>query len=199
MYEKLSWYRTSWSTSLPLDGPPKTGPGGRRESISGRTARWLLLGGMVFLISACGFQLRGAADLPEAMDRTFVSLADGATEFARDLDRQLRANGVVVVTSPDQASAILDIPVARMQRRPLTISGTAQVREYELVFTVEYQVLDAAGQQLVPRDTIVLRRSYSFDEQEILAATREEEFLRADLSSAMSGQLLRRLEAGSGS
>ncbi len=149
-------------------------------------------------LAACGFQLRGAADLPEPMSRTHVSQPDPASSFARHLERQLRANGVEVTDTADDNAAVLEISTARMNRRPLTISGTAQVREYELVFTVVYRLVDARGEELIAPDTITLARSYSFDEQQILAATREEEFLRDDLSEAMVGQLLRRLEAGSG-
>ena len=43
-------------------------------------------------------------------------------------------------------------------------------------------------------EVLRLTRDYSFDEQEILAATREEEFLRADLRQIMAGRVLRRLE-----
>ncbi len=150
----------------------------------------------VLVVPACGFQLRGAAELPEAMARTHISQADPTTRFARSLDRQLRANGVEVLEDEAGATATLEVSEARMTRRPLTVSGTAQVREYELVFVLIYRLVDQDGDTLLPEDRIVLERSYSFDEQEILGARREEEFLRDELSDAMVAQLIRRLEAG---
>lgn len=147
------------------------------------------------LFTACGFQLRGAAELPAAMERTYIRTPDASTGFVRDLERQLTANGVQVVASQSEATGILDIPVARMRRQALTISGAAQVREYQLRFEVRYRLVDADGEEIIPFDTAVLRRDYSFDEREILAATREEEFLEAELHGNMAVNLLRRLEA----
>ena len=38
------------------------------------------------LVSGCGFQLRGAANLPEEMSTTWVSIPDSTSAFARELD-----------------------------------------------------------------------------------------------------------------
>lgn len=157
--------------------------------------RYVLIALVCALLTACGFQLRGAAELPAAMERTYIRTPDSSTGFVRDLERQLTANGVQVVASQADATGILDIPMARMRRQALTISGAAQVREYQLRFEVRYRLLEAGGEEVIPFDTAVLRRDYSFDEREILAATREEEFLEAELHGNMAVNLLRRLEA----
>ncbi|MEE4303008.1 MAG: LPS assembly lipoprotein LptE, partial [Wenzhouxiangella sp.] len=85
-----------------------------------------------------------------------------------------------------------------MWRQPLSVTGQARVREFLIVFEVDWRLEDAAGEVALERATIRLTRDYSFDEGEILAAQREEEFLRDDLGRAMAEQLIRRLEALSG-
>jgi LPS-assembly lipoprotein len=157
-----------------------------------RTLAILLL---VLLLTACGFQLRGEARLPPAMAETWLNVPDDSTAFVRELSLMLRANGVEVRERPDPAAAELRIFSERIAREALTISGQARVREFVLVFDLDFELRDADGAVLIPRETLRLMRDYSFDEQEILAATREEEFLRKDLRQAMAARLLRRLEA----
>ena len=147
------------------------------------------------VLTACGFQLRGEARLPEAMSTTWLDVPDANSVFVRELALRLVADGVELVDRAEAGAAVLRISRERLRSEPLTISGQARVREFVLVFELDFTLLDADGETLVPLETLRLTREYSFDEQAILAATREEEFLRADLRRAMASQLLRRLEA----
>lgn len=147
------------------------------------------------LLAGCGFQLRGEARLPEPMAQTWLAVPDRNSNFSRELSLRLRAGGVEVLEQPSATSATLRIHSERLRSEPLTISGQARVREFLLVFDLDFELLDAQGESLIARETLRLTREYSFDEQAILAATREEEFLRAELRQAMASRLMRRLEA----
>ena len=149
---------------------------------------------LLLVVSGCGFQLRGTADLPPLMERTHLQMADRYGEFGRALERTLVANGVEVVDNPERATAVLEIPTARFSRRAAAFAGTARVREFRLTLRVAFRLRDAAGDSVTDRREVVLFRDYSFDEREILAGTREEEFLRRDLQARMVDELLRRLE-----
>lgn len=157
--------------------------------------RALALIGLCLLVAACGFQLRGEARLPDTMDQTWLDVPDDNSRFARELTLVLRANGVSVATTDSDAAARLRIHSENMRREALTISGEARVREFVLIFDVDFELTDSRGDVLIERETLRLMRDYSFDEQEILAASREEEFLRNDLRRSMAAQMLRRLEA----
>jgi LPS-assembly lipoprotein len=146
-------------------------------------------------LAGCGFQLRGEARLPTAMAQTWLAVPDANSEFARELALRLEGDGVGLVEGPQPEAAVLRIHSERLRRRPLTISGQARVREYLLVFELEFELLDSDQNVLIERETLRLTREYSFDEQAILAASREEEFLRDDLRRSMAAQVIRRLEA----
>lgn len=147
------------------------------------------------LAGGCGFQLRGEARLPAALDQTALLAPDDASPFIRELQLMLRANGVELSDQAGEGRASLRIFSERMRRETLTIAGDARVREYVLIFEVDFSLTDPDGEIMIEREVQRLTRDYSFDEQEILAATREEEFLRDDLRKAMASSLLRRLEA----
>lgn len=151
------------------------------------------------LLAACGFQLRGEARLPAFMDRTFLAVADDSTVFVRELRLLLEANGVTIVDEPGPDAATLRIDSQSIWRQALSVTGQARVREYLIVFDVNWRLENAEGEMALEPSSIRLTRDYSFDESEILAAQREEEFLRDDLGRAMAEQLVRRLESLAGS
>lgn len=150
---------------------------------------------VLVLLAGCGFQLRGEARLPGYMDRTFVAVGDDTTVFVRELGLLLEANGVERFESPQPDAATLRIESQAMWRQPLSVTGQARVREFLIVFEVNWRLEDDAGETVLESSTLRLTRDYSFDEGEILAAQREEEFLRDELGRAMARQLIRRLEA----
>ncbi|MEE4295108.1 MAG: LPS assembly lipoprotein LptE [Wenzhouxiangella sp.] len=145
--------------------------------------------------TGCGFQLRGEARLPEIMDQTWLVVPDKSSEFARELALRLEGEGVTLTDGAEDGVATLRIHAERLRTQPLTISGQARVREFQLVFDLEFELLDGEGEVLIQREALRLSRDYSFDEQAILAASREEEFLRDDLRRSMAAMLIRRLEA----
>jgi len=162
-------------------------------------ARRAAIIGVIFLIllgsTGCGFQLRGEARLPEVMDRTWLVVPDQGSEFARELALRLEGEGVTLTDGAEDGAATLRIHAERLRTQPLTISGQARVREFQLVFDLDFELLDGDGEVLIRREALRLSRDYSFDEQAILAASREEEFLREDLRRSMAATLIRRLEA----
>lgn len=160
-----------------------------------RCAGIALACGALLALGACGFQLRGEARLPEVMATTHLQVPDDSSPFARELELRLRANGVTLVGAGVADASRLRVARERIRREALTISGDARVREFELVYEVEFSLSDPAGAVLIEPEVLRMTRDFRFDEQEILAATREEEFLRAELIRAMAAQLIRRLES----
>lgn len=150
---------------------------------------------LALMMTGCGFQLRGSANLPSAMDSTRLELADPDSLFARELRLLLEANGARVVDDAAEGAAVLRIVRERISRRALTVSGNARVREYELVFELAFNLTGPGGERLVPTETLRLVRDFQFDEREILGASNEEDLLREDLRRAMASALIRRLEA----
>jgi LPS-assembly lipoprotein len=147
----------------------------------------------LLLLAGCGFQLRGQAQLPQEMTQTRLIIDNEYGPFARRLKTLLEQNGVELVTEED-ATAILEIPVNNVVTEVLTIGDNARVREYRISHTVQFRLLDDNGKELVPMQSMRQTREISFDEQEILAAAREQEYLKQDLVNTLSRLLVTRLE-----
>lgn len=149
------------------------------------------------ICSACGFQLREDAELPPEMAYTQLVVADENSTLVRRVRVLLSQSGVKFVNG-EQATAYLEIPVNRVATDVLTIGDNARVREYRVSHTVKFRVSDASGKDIIPLQTLRQAREISFDEQEILAASREQEYLKQDLAETLSRLLVTRLESASG-
>jgi LPS-assembly lipoprotein len=149
------------------------------------------------LCSACGFQLREDAELPPEMAQTRLIIDDENSTLARRLRILLERSGVNFVGQA-QATAILEIPVNNVLTEVLTIGDNARVREYRISHTVKFRVTDAEGAEIIPMQTMRQVREISFDEQEILATAREQEYLKQDLAETLSRLMVTRLESAGG-
>jgi len=149
---------------------------------------------LTLLCAGCGFQLREDADLPPQMARTQMVIDDDHSLLARRVRVMLEQNGVQFVGG-DQASAILEIPVNRVATDVLTIGDNARVREYRVSHTVRFRLLNADGTELLGWQNLTQAREISFNEQRILAGSREQEYLEKELAETLSRMLISRLES----
>jgi LPS-assembly lipoprotein len=146
------------------------------------------------LLSGCGFQLRGEANLPPEMGRTQMIVNDEYSTLARRVRVILERSGVQFVAA-EQATAILEIPQNEVVTEVLTIADNARAREYRVTYTVRFRLTDAEGRELIDWQTLRQAREISFDEQQILASAREQEYLRDELAETMAQLLVARLES----
>ena len=149
---------------------------------------------LALLLAGCGFQLRGQADLPQEMAMTAMVVDDPYSTFARRVQTLLEQNGVQFVGA-SKATAILEIPVNEVSTSVLTIADNARVREYRVSHVVSFRLTDAAGKELLTTQTLRQTRDISFDEQKILASSREQEYLKEDLAEDLARLLVSRLES----
>ena len=154
----------------------------------------LLLMLTALLSSGCGYHLRGEANLPPEMQKTQLIINDEYSTLARRLRVMLERSGVEFVAA-DQATAVLEIPQNQIVTEVLTIADNARVREYRVTATLRFRLTDTRGQELIGWQTLRQSREISFDEQRILASSREQEYLREDLAETMAQLLVARLES----
>jgi len=145
------------------------------------------------LVAACGFQLRGAAQLP--FNSIFVQ-APPTSQFATQMRRAVRAGSATRLTdTPEQAEVILQIVNELQEKQILSLSGGGRVSEYLLRYRVSFRLTDSKNREHIPASEIVLRRDYSYSDDQTLAREFDEAQLYRDMRNDAVGQLLRRLQA----
>ena len=143
--------------------------------------------------AACGFQLRNSAGMAESIQPVQLRITESSGTFSRGLRRSLERSGVAITENTAKAASILDIPVNQVRRDILSIGDNARVREFRIRHVVQFRLLDSQENELIPLQTLELYRDLSFDETEILASSREQEFVTKDLAQNMIRLLQLRL------
>ena len=158
-----------------------------------RVARVALVLGVLAFLAACGFHLQGAGSLPPAMGKTFVATRSAHSDFLLALTDTLRQRGAQVLRAPDDSAALLDIAADESGQRVLSVSARNIPREYEVFYSVTFS-LKVAGKNVVDHETLVVTRSYTFDETQVLAKASEEDVLRRALAEDLARRVMRRIE-----
>ena len=147
---------------------------------------------LLLTLAACGFRLRGTAEVP--FETIFLPGATGG--IALDLKRNIQVGTKAkVVDDASQAEAVLQFTEETRAKEVLSLTGTGKVREFQLRYQVGFRVHDGKGGEYVPPSTIQLTRDVTFNDAEILAKEQEEQILFRDMQSDMVQQILRRLAA----
>jgi len=152
---------------------------------------------LFILLAGCGYSLRGDAELPPSFARIALSQQQPGGEFARLLERSLRAADIEVVT--DTAAFSGDMPRLTVSgetvsNRPVTVNARARAAQYELRVAVEVG-LELSNRTLLETQTLSVERSYFEDIENIAGSQEEAELLVTEMRRELVNQLLRRLEA----
>lgn len=149
---------------------------------------------LLVLLSGCGYQLQGSEQLPPVMEVTYIQTQNPYSDLALTLERTLRAAGVQPSRTPDGATATLRLNVDTSGQRLLSVSATNVPQEFEVYYTVAYDLL-SEDEILLSVPARTLTRDYSFDPTDVLAKKREEDILRKALADDLVRLMMRRLAA----
>lgn len=143
------------------------------------------------MLSACGFELRGAADL------AFKSIYIQGPNYtvSKDLRKALAINDVTIANNAKDADLLLEFLSETYDRRILSLSGRGRVTEYELLYNLNFRIGEAGGELWGPVQTIEGRRDFSYDDTQVLAKSYEETRLREDMQADAVREIMRRLTA----
>jgi len=168
----------------------------RRSRAQGRSGAilGLLLGGLLVVLHGCGFHLRGAYQVPANLTPAYVEASEESA-LAADLRQALTDAGVELAQAPAAAKARIRILGEKYDSRVLSVDGQGKVVEFELRYHLDFDVRDAAGKALVPRQEMVVVETQVNPDIEVLGKQQEEALLREDMRQDMVGRMLQRMRA----
>ncbi|MDN3652564.1 LPS assembly lipoprotein LptE [Thalassotalea ponticola] len=146
----------------------------------------------VALLSGCGFKLRGDYLLPEQLQTLYVSSSDPNGELARIVRQHLSINEVDVVKAPAQNTPQLRLLTDKLDRRTLSLFNNGQVAEYELTYSVAYELIDVELDKR-QRFNFAITRNYQDDPDRALAKSRELNLLHKEMRFEAADIILRNL------
>ncbi|MEH6709566.1 MAG: LPS assembly lipoprotein LptE [Paraglaciecola polaris] len=147
-----------------------------------------------FIISGCGFSLRGNYELPDSISQLRLASAETHSALERALRNELKPYNVDIIESGVTGdSNLLNVYLLSdtLDRRLLSLFTTGQVAEYELIYTVRYELqFSQRDAQLVEFD---IKREYQDDPDAVLAKSRELELVLSEMRKQAANQIIRQI------
>lgn len=149
--------------------------------------------GLIFTLalSACGFQLRGIAEL--SFKNLYIQ--GSPLSISKDLKHALKTNGIQVVDSVEQAELLIELLNESNEKRILSLSGKGVVREFELTYRVSFRTREPASATWSAPQTVQTRRDFSYSDNALLGKAEEEVLLNNDMHKDAVREVMRRLTA----
>lgn len=146
---------------------------------------------LTIMLAACGFQIRGMADL--AFKKLYMQ--SNAPSITRDLTMALETNGIELVKTAETADLLLEVINEASERRILSLSGTGVVREFELHYQINFRTRAVESTTWSPVQSVQARRDLSYNDINLLGKADEELMLYNDMRKDAVRELIRRLTA----
>ena len=149
----------------------------------------------LLMLTACGYHLRGALELPEALKKMYVKGA--SPELSAAIERTFRGTSGELVATADEAGMILNILDEFYQRRTISLSSTGYSNEFELIYRLSFDLLDSEGNTLVSNQTIEVMKTYynAQSSETLLSKDNEEIVLRQELYEEAVRSVIQRARA----
>jgi LPS-assembly lipoprotein len=134
---------------------------------------------MALLLSACGYHLRGALDLPENMKNIYVE--GGSSPLVEQFKLVMKTSSGQLSDSRKGAGIIIKIYNETFDRRVTSLSSRGKSNEFELSYRLDYEFVDAKDALLMDRQTVDIKRDYYNDQTAVIAKDTEETGIRNEM------------------
>jgi LPS-assembly lipoprotein len=154
-----------------------------------RIASLLIVTLLIFTVSACGWHLRGSGQEIDIQQSIYLEEATGQIYNAlkKSLTKKQRLG--------DIASAEIQLILGDefYERRSASVNTQAQTVQYQLTLSVPYQILNKLGKPIAEKTVAELSRYYTYDQNAINSADKEEQALKKEVIRQLSQRILRRV------
>ncbi|MGH8547355.1 MAG: LPS assembly lipoprotein LptE [Methylococcales bacterium] len=158
------------------------------------TRPWLLGVVLTGVLSACGFHLRGAVELPEGMNTIYAQGFAPGSPFVSYLSQNLKQSDTNLSPKREDAGIILNAINEQFNRREVSLSDTGKANMYELSYILTYNLQDPDGEVILASQTITVVRDYFNPQVEVIGKSTEEGVIRKEMYQEAVRNLLRRFE-----
>ena len=159
-----------------------------------RLLRILSLVFLVCTLAACGFQLRGAYNLPEHLSPLYLDKDSMSLLLYKEMRTSLKASGAELTEDEATAASVLEISREQKTRDVISVDTLGRVREYRLIYRFTF-TLQASGEAVIDKSNIQLTRNLLFNPEAVLGVAEETENIYRDMIRDSTGLVLLRLQA----
>jgi len=147
--------------------------------------------GLIALLSACGFHLRGYGEFPTWLKpKVAIVLEDDARDWEAYFKPLLSAGDIKVTSDPKQAPFLLIIEKEKLVQNIASVSSSSTPRQYQLNYTVHFRLENNRGKILIPSRSVVVNRPLTINNERILGSRNEAEKLKLEMKHDAAIQII---------
>ena len=154
--------------------------------------------GLALLLSACGYHLRGALELPANLKNVYVE--GGSAPLLDQFKQTMKSTSTQLTSSRKGAGLVIKVFNEDFSRRVLSLSSRGKSNEFELLYRLDYELANANDAKMMERQTVEIRREYYNDQQFVIAKDNEENVIRNEMYQQAVNSIVNRarmiLESG---
>ncbi len=134
---------------------------------------------IALLLSACGYHLRGAFELPAGLKNIF--LEGGSAPLQAQFKKAMDLSSIPIAASAEVAGIVIRIYDEKSERRVLSLAATGVANDFELDYRMEYEIVDAKDTLLMARQPLEIKREYYNDQLAVIAKESEETIIKNEM------------------
>jgi LPS-assembly lipoprotein len=148
---------------------------------------------LAFLLSSCGFHLRGMMHIPIWLNNIAIIIKNNDKQLLSILKTRLEGYTIQVNPDPALAKYWLVINQEVVQRQIISVGSSTNPRQYTLLLTLEFMLQTSKGQIIkIPR-TVSVTRQLTINNDRILGSTDEENILISEMKQDAVTQIINQL------
>lgn len=152
-------------------------------------------------LQGCGFKLRGSQALPSYLNNVVILSQFDYLPLSRALDKRLPVYQLESIvgekTIPEGIEpttvVVIKLQPEGLERRLLSVFSTGQVAEYELIYSVNYEVIFPFAEPISASMSVA--REYQDDPDQVLAKSRELELVLDEMRAESADRIIRLLSS----
>ena len=143
-------------------------------------------------ITSCGYTLRGDLSLNESIKEISV-YSNEYSQLSNSINILLTNNNIKTSGEKNSSNYRIQIFSEDFNRRQLSINLSGRVNEYEVIYSVDFNI--SAPLEIGKVENITLYRDYSFDENQVMGNTNREDAIKKEMISTAATLILNKLIA----
>jgi LPS-assembly lipoprotein len=144
-------------------------------------------------MAACGFQLRGAVDIPPDLSPVFVR---GGGLVARSVETRLAGSGVPATNNPANAGLLLSILSEARDSRVVAVDQDGKALAFMLTYRVRFAATTGTGETVIAPQALTLDRTFDDNpDVAVLGKQEESDIIYSDMADDAADQVMLRLRA----
>jgi len=136
---------------------------------------------IAFMLTGCGFHLRGVVDLPKWLDNVFIISSDQQRDLSSMLKNQLEAYKIHISADPDTADYWLYIEDDIFHQQIASVSSSTTPRQYQMVYNVRFRLVETKGREIIPSRQVSVTRQVTINNDRILGSNDEESITKNEM------------------